>query len=262
MPNTIYWSKITQSTNLDAMNARDRESDRTVWCAEFQTAGRGQRGNKWESSTGENLTFSILFKPTDIPAAEQFVISQVVSVGIVNYLQSHGLDAKIKWPNDIYIGDRKICGMLIENILRGDNLAVAVCGIGLNINQCDFPEELPNPTSLIIEYGRLSLLNQPCRTPFDIPKELSAVLAHIFDLYEKIGETSVIESIENEYCSRLYRLEELHDFEETEYYTGTDRIGLIKGRITGIEKETARLQIALEDGQVRKYFFKEIRYII
>lgn len=253
MPKKVYWSKITESTNLDAMNARETEADCTVWCSEFQTAGRGQRGNRWESGAGDNLTFSILFKPTTVPAAGQFIISQVASLGIVNYLRSCGVEAKVKWPNDIYVGDRKICGMLIENILRGDKLAVAVCGIGLNLNQRTFPADIPNPTSLALEQERGT---------FDPKQELPKLLAHIFELYDRLGDPAFESALGQEYHSRLYRLGEHHDFEETGYYTAPDRLGHIRGRITGIEPVTARLQITLENGQQRSYFFKEIKYLI
>lgn len=263
MPKKVYWSKITQSTNMDAMSARDIEEDGTVWCAEFQTAGRGQRGARWESSTGDNLTFSILLKPSGVSAAGQFIISQVASLGIVNYLHSKGLEAKIKWPNDIYAGDRKICGMLIENIIRGDKLAVSVCGIGLNINQRQFPADLPNPTSLALELEKLRpAIGEDSLVLFDVRKELPEILAHIFELYDRIGDITSGDCLERQYLSHLYRLGELHDFEETEYYTSPDGTGHIRGRIIGIEKETARLLIELENGQLRKYFFKEIRYLL
>ena len=114
----IHWENITDSTNLDAWRGKDTAEDGTVWCAEFQTAGRGQRGNRWESSRGENLMFSILFKPLGLRAADQFVLSQACAVGIARYLQGKGLSGvRVKWPNDIYIHGRKVCGMLLENTL-------------------------------------------------------------------------------------------------------------------------------------------------
>ena len=146
MCHKLYWMESTDSTNLDAVRGKDANSDKTVWFAEYQTAGKGQRGNKWSSHRGENLTFSILLKPTQIAAAGQDAISMVCAVGVVNYLGKLGLQAKIKWPNDIYIADRKICGMLMENFLDGDRLSVSICGIGLNVNQKEFPDNIPNPT--------------------------------------------------------------------------------------------------------------------
>ena len=88
----IHWENMTDSTNLDAWRGREAAEDMEVWCAEFQTAGRGQRGNRWESARGENLMFSILFKPLGLRAADQFVLSQACAVGIARYLQGKGLD--------------------------------------------------------------------------------------------------------------------------------------------------------------------------
>ncbi len=261
MPKTLHWLKITQSTNLDAMQAKDSASDGTVWAAEFQSSGRGQRGNKWESAACENLTFSILFKPSAIPASGQFVITQVAALGVVDYLRKHGVSAKIKWPNDVYVGDRKICGMLIENILHGDRMSVSVCGIGLNILQREFPLELPNPTSLVLELERNGVALSEVGMP-DVKEELSKVLDCIFALYEKIGEPEFARAVDEAYHAQLYRLEEYTEFEETEFYTEADRTGRIRGRIIGIEKGSSRLMIELPDGNIRKYFFKEIRYIL
>ncbi len=262
MPKTLHWSKITQSTNLDAMQARHSAPDCTVWAAEFQSAGRGQRGNRWESAACENLTFSILFKPTKVPAAGQFIITQVAALGVVEYLRTHGVEAKVKWPNDIYVGDRKICGMLIENILHGDRLSVSVCGIGLNILQREFPPELPNPTSLVLEKEHIAKDTDTALELSDVKEELPKVLAPVFALYGQIGEEGFAEALEAAYHAHLYRMGELHEFEETEYYTSPDRLGRIKGRIVGIEKGSSRLMVELPDGSLRKYFFKEIRYIL
>ncbi len=259
MPKTLHWTKITRSTNIDAFEASSTASDCSVWAAEFQSEGRGQRGNRWESAACENLTFSILFKPDMVPAAGQFVITQVAALGVVEYLRSYGVQARVKWPNDIYVGDRKICGMLIENILRGDRLSVSVCGIGLNILQRDFPAELPNPTSLVLEMERLAVSQEAA---LDVKEELPKVLEAIFTLYRQIGEPGFDQALDAAYHECLYRKGEFHEFEETEYYTSDDRKGRIRGRITGIEKGSSRLVVELPDGSVRKYFFKEIRYVI
>lgn len=97
----------------------DQVEDLTVFAARYQTNGRGQKGNSWESAVGENLTFSILVKPKFIKAEDQFLISQITTLGIVNYLRDRGIIASIKWPNDIYVNNRKICGILIEHYLGG-----------------------------------------------------------------------------------------------------------------------------------------------
>ena len=130
--------------------------------AEYQTAGRGCGSNTWESERGKNLTFSVLLHPTEIPADCQFRISEAVSVAICETLErcfrplspadsSPNLgeqEISIKWPNDIYVGDRKICGILIENQLRGRLISDSIVGIGLNVNQMEFRSDAPNPVSL------------------------------------------------------------------------------------------------------------------
>ena len=215
---------------------------------------KGQRGNKWESADKENLTFSILVKPTQLRANNQFVISQIASLAVVEYLRTKGVEAKIKWPNDIYVGDKKICGMLIENFLSGDKLSESIIGIGLNINQKLFSKDIPNPTSLILETSS--------EEKYDVRRELE-IFAEIFcQQYDQIISTDDGQLNGNaRYCQLLYRMGEEHRYIQTDYYTeGTP--GEIVGKIVGIEEKTARLILQLDNGQLRKYFFKEIAYII
>ena len=122
----IKWYQTLDSTNTQAAREMSQAPCGTVWIADFQTAGRGQRGNRWESAKCENLTFSILFKPTFLSPVQQFAISEVAAIGVCRYLCSKGLPAQIKWPNDIYIGNKKICGMLIEHSISGANLAGSI----------------------------------------------------------------------------------------------------------------------------------------
>ncbi len=132
----------------------------TAVTAITQTAGRGQRGNRWESAPGKNLTFSLLLRPKGFPAARQFHISEAVALGIVHALQPllphHSVT--VKWPNDIYVDDRKICGILIENSLEGANISHSIAGIGINVNQECFMSDAPNPVSLYQLTGRKYLL--------------------------------------------------------------------------------------------------------
>lgn len=138
----------------------------TVVTATSQTAGRGQRGNTWESDPGANLTFSMLLRPDSFPAARQFNISEAVALGIVFALQSllphHSVT--VKWPNDIYVGDRKICGILIENSLEGSLISHSIAGIGINVNQERFLSDAPNPISLYQLTGRKYLLQPLLRS--------------------------------------------------------------------------------------------------
>lgn len=254
----IHWLKITESTNKDAWAGRDSAQDGTVWCAEYQSAGRGQRGNRWESAAGENLMFSILFKPRRMRAADQFVLSQVCAVGVARYLKEKGIaPVYVKWPNDVYVASRKVCGMLLENAVSGDTLSVCVAGIGINVNQASFPPELPNPTSVLLSLGGGGAV--PAR--MDLREELGKVLEHILGLYGRIGEDGRVPGLDQEYGAMLFRLGEEAWYEETEYFTG-GQVHRFRGCIVGVEKETARLVVRHGDGRPVKYYFKEIKYIL
>lgn len=145
------------STNTEARKRIADIDNLSVLSAKNQTQGRGQRGNKWISAPGLNLTFSIVIKFGDfttppLQAYDQFAISQMASLAVVDFLAAYDIEAKIKWPNDIYVGNRKICGMLIENSLKGDLISWSIVGIGINVNQLDF--DAPNATSMSNEKGR------------------------------------------------------------------------------------------------------------
>ena len=114
----------------------------------IQTAGRGQAGNSWESEAGKNLLFGLLFHPREVEANRQFILSQAVALSICETLSDYAEDIRIKWPNDIYWKDRKICGMLIENTLVGRCIENCIIGAGININQQTFCSDAPNPVSL------------------------------------------------------------------------------------------------------------------
>ena len=151
--------KQTDSTNRYLISMCEEKQDKldpfTVVMSDYQTAGKGQRGNSWESEAGANLTFSFVVYPSFIAAKRQFIISQIVSLGIVNALKNYEKEGfSIKWPNDIYYHDKKICGMLIEVYLDGMDLGRCVCGIGLNVNQDTFHSDAPNPVSLCKIIGR------------------------------------------------------------------------------------------------------------
>lgn len=149
--NEIIWLKRTDSTNREARRRIDDLDNLSVLAAWEQTDGRGQGDHTWTSAPGENLTFTLVlhFPPCAAVAADRILlITQLVTRGLREYLLLHGVRARIKWPNDIYVGDRKICGILIENILEGKQVRSSIIGIGLNLNQLTFPADLPNPVSL------------------------------------------------------------------------------------------------------------------
>ena len=155
----IRWLDTTDSTNSDIRRGLESLANLSVIAARFQTAGRGQGTHTWISPKDENLTFSILlrFGTDGIPAlqaTDAVRISYVITLAIRDFLADEGVESRIKWPNDIWVADRKICGMLIENVLDGPNVGCSIVGIGINLNQGSFDPSLPNPVSLYMLTGR------------------------------------------------------------------------------------------------------------
>lgn len=157
----IIWLDSIDSTNNEARRLIDSLDNLSVLSAVSQTKGRGQRENIWLSEPGKNLLFSIVLKYSrsydtlssalpSVQAHDQIVISQIASLSIIDLLASHEIEAKIKLPNDIYVGDKKICGILIEHTVLGKWLTSSIIGIGLNINQRNFDVNLPNPISMVL----------------------------------------------------------------------------------------------------------------
>ena len=152
----IIWLDTIDSTNEEARRRISEIDNLSVISANCQTSGKGQRGNTWSSNPSENLTFSIVTKFStegEVPsvrAADQFVISEIGALAAIDCLATYNIEAKIKWPNDIYVGNKKICGILIENAVRDGRLATSIIGVGLNVNQLHFDPALPNPTSMLI----------------------------------------------------------------------------------------------------------------
>ncbi len=161
----ILWLDIAESSNDEARKAIDSLDNLSVVAVRCQTKGRGQRTNTWLSEAGENLTFSIVLKDLNILPVEQIAISQITSLAVVDFLKLHGIDARIKLPNDIYVGNKKICGILIENSICSNNMKWSIIGVGINVNQTTFPSSLPNPTSILLEKDcpELDLEVQMCR---------------------------------------------------------------------------------------------------
>lgn len=237
----IFRFESVESTNDTAREERFSHADIVV--AQAQSAGRGQRGNKWDSCVGENLTFSMVLEPSFLPADKQFLLLQVVALGISDMLKWYGIDAKIKWTNDIYVGDKKIAGVLIENDICGMNLSRSIVGIGINVNQTIFGRHLPNPTSMALI------------TPdeFDLNQVLNRVAEAIMCRYEQL-EQGNSETLIEEYISRLYLLGiksryALPDGEEFD------------GIIRSVDA-CGELSVEHPDGKVQGYLFKEIEFIL
>ena len=221
---------------------------------------------------GENLTFSIVLKFGEqaagkerlsvagklrlvVAAREQFVLTEITSLSIVEFLSRHGIKAKIKWPNDIYVGDKKICGVLIENSLRGENLSSSIIGIGLNINQRNFDVNLPNPTSMVLET--------------DFEEDIRSCLEEFMGIFQDYLEYS-LPNLRERYLSYLWR----HNI-PARYIDQTlqsqplqaDSEGELPGReFTGIIRGLSPIgHLVVEDiekGELKEFAFKEISYIL
>ena len=237
----IYRFDTLPSTNDEATAPQYVEGD--IILAQCQTAGRGQRGHTWESREGENLTFSLLLEPLFLSPSEQFLISECVALGVCDALMHYGIEAQIKWTNDIYIGDRKLAGILIEHKLQGSALARTVAGIGLNVNQKAFSDDLPNPISMAQATGR----------EFDREEVLQTVATSLMARYEQLREGGVKE-LQADYHQRLYRLGQEH------CYALPDG-GRFRGIIRGVEP-TGALRIENERGELLSFLFKEVEFVI
>lgn len=234
----------TDSTNNYLSNLSDKETvaEFTVVQTDFQTAGKGQRGNSWEAERGKNLLFSLILYPTFLEARRQFILSQLIALSIKEELDQWTSHISIKWPNDIYWKDKKICGILIENDLTGMYIGRSISGIGLNINQMTFFSDAPNPISL----------KQIIRRDSDCSTILQHIIERIKHYYQALqkGET---DSIIRNYHHSLFRREGMHRY--------TDTGGEFSARIIGVEPDGHFL---LEDnkGRIRRYIFKEVQYIL
>lgn len=237
----IYRFDTLGSSNDEACKSQYVEGD--IILAQRQTAGRGQRGHTWESREGENLTFSLLLEPLFLPPSEQFLISECVALGVCDALLHYGIEAQIKWTNDIYIGDRKLAGILIEHKLQGSALARTVAGIGLNVNQKAFSDDLPNPISMAQAAGR----------EFDREEVLQTVATSLMARYEQLREGGAKE-LQADYHQRLYRLGQEH------CYALPDG-SRFRGIIRGVEP-TGALRIENERGELLSFLFKEVEFVI
>lgn len=246
----ITWFDSIDSTNSEARRQLPANAKMSVYAAKFQTAGRGQRGNKWSSAAGQNLTFSVLLNFThpqmpDLSVRNQFLLSIASALSVSDLLRKLNIRNSIKWPNDIYIGRRKVCGMLIENIVGNSGLEHSIIGIGLNLNQTEFPPELVNPTSVLVSSGLRTVPEEVLDDFLDI---FSGYMPYLYDI-EGINE------IRNKYVSRLFGLgvsREYHDCLRNVDFTGT---------IKGISEE-GLLLMEMPDKTVTNYSFKEVSYII
>lgn len=207
-----------------------------------QTSGRGQRGNSWEAEPGKNLTASVLIVPEGVEPAAQFVISEAVALAVSDLLADMGVETKVKWPNDIYAGDRKICGILIEHSIMGREITRTIAGIGVNVNQEEFRSDAPNPVSVWQLTGETH----------DISDVAGALGRKVEERVAQIGKGGVHE----EFMRRLWR-------GDGGFYPFRDvaRGETLSACITEIAPD-GMLSLTTLGGEVRRYAFKEVEFLL
>lgn len=234
--------KETVSTNRYAKELPEDEShELTLVTAEFQTAGRGAGTNKWESERSQNLLFSIIAFPQHLPANQMFALSEVTALAICDTLSSYAEGFQIKWPNDIYFGDKKAVGMLIENDLHGKQVRRSVIGVGVNINQTEFFSDAPNPVSLAQILGHEENRSQ-------VLEQILEQFIHYYVMMER----EQFPELHKRYMQHLYRRNALHTY--------ADATGTFQAQIIDVEP-TGHLNLEDENGRLRRYDFKEVRFI-
>ena len=252
----MAWNKdsIVHLLEVDSTNRYVRDEAAALWqnrgisdfavvTAGHQTAGRGQRGNTWNSNAGENLLFSILVRPGEtLEVSKQFLLSQAVALSIHDAMKCHGIDTQLKWPNDIYAGSRKLAGILLELDYSGAFVEQAIIGIGLNVNQEGFPPMDRVPVSMKMLRKRDFILDD--------------VLATILDLFEhyytemRFGNRDAIAA---EYKRVLLGMNERHTF--------IDGVGRFDAVIQDIESD-GHLILRRTDGSTGRYAFKEVKMVL
>lgn len=227
------------STNTLALSLRRADlKDKSVVLTFRQTQGRGQVGNTWESEPGKNISMTVVFRPLRVEAARQFAVSMVIALGVRDFVSRYTAGCSVKWPNDIYVGDKKIAGILIEHDIAGRFLGLSVCGIGLNVNQRQFLSDAPNPVSLWQLTG----------TEMPLEEALEKLLACIGRRYGQVAE---YETLETDFLKALYRREGVYDWQ--------DEKGCFRASVEGVD-EYGRLRLKDTAGVERVYGFKEVVY--
>ena len=218
----------------------------TTVCADYQTAGKGQRGNSWEAAEGRNLLFSFVLYPIFLEAGRQFILSQVISLSIKEALDGLVEGVSIKWPNDIYWQEKKLCGILIENDLQGRYIGRSIAGVGLNVNQERFLSDAPNPVSL----------KQITGQDYDRTELLADILTRVNTYYSRLRTEepeAFSRAISVRYGEALFRREGWHPY--------VDAQGIFQARIVRIEQD-GRLVLEDAEGKLRGYLFKEVQYVL
>ena len=215
--------------------------DLFVVTADMQSAGRGQRGSVWQSAVGENLLLSILLRPSAVKASRSFSLSVVAALALKKCVARYGIDAFLKWPNDLYFNNAKLAGILLEADYEGANLSQAIVGIGLNVNQKEFASMERNPVSMSLIQGVDYSVNEVGQVLVDEFLKLYDVLLQggddaLFNEYEEL--------LMGRHATMLYR----------------DSVGLFEATVHGVEKD-GRIRLLRGDGEISYYSFKEVQMV-
>ncbi len=230
----------TSSTNNYASSfiAENKVDEGTVFHTYRQLQGRGQGENRWESEHDSNLTFSLVLHPGFLTPADQFLISQAVSLGIADFLGRMVAEVSVKWPNDLLIAKRKVAGVLMEHTIAGNSLLHTIVGIGVNINQTHFAPFKPEATSLALTTG----------CAYDTEVLLPELYEALMNRYSQL-QAGDVHGIENDYLSKLY------GFEQSNRFSANERI--FEGKIRGIDR-FGHLLVEEKSGTINQWQFKEI----
>ena len=241
--NIIILNEVDSTNNYaNRLIVSKQAIEGTVVLARNQKEGRGQHGNSWESEAGKNVLMSIVLFPRFLAAENQFMMSKIVSLALADLLEKETDNVSIKWPNDLYVGNKKIAGILIENSVERHILHSSILGIGLNLNQEQFVSNAPNPVSLKKITGK----------NYDIEMFAARIADLVFEYYHKLKECKT-DWINSQYFDKLFRKNTWAKFRKK---------GLeFDARITGIG-EFGQLQLENRDNTITEYMFKEVEYVI
>lgn len=238
----IYLAECDSTNNLALLNLSNNGPKENICIYTYnQSAGRGQIGRKWYSGSGKNLTCSFRIPLDAYPVSQQFYLNMAFALAVKDFIRRFISDeVSIKWPNDIYVGDKKIAGLLIQNTLRAEYISSTILGVGINVNETDFPSDLPNPVSL----------QQLVGIPQDLLTLQQLLAAIVMDKLERLLERA--QDYRNEYLNALFR----KGVPASYIVADTDVTGIIQGI-----SESGKLEVAF-NGRSRLFSFREIAYVI
>lgn len=217
---------------------------------DYQTNGHGQASNRWESENAQNLLFSILLHPTAIPPSRQFIITEIVTMAITLTLKDEISDEiSIKWPNDIYIGNKKVCGILIENSICGNRITNCIIGVGINVNQSVFTSDAPNPVSLKQISGK----------KHERKIIIEKIYNNILDIYNNISNPDNQNNTQNllhqYYMNHLYRRNGYHKYSDSKGH-------IFYGKIDHIDQQGFLYLKDKDTNQTLQFAFKEVKFLL